>query len=91
MNARRRSFGKAHRTSPKGRHYGSRHEELAKVVVKDAICAYAYLGGCKGPLEADHIVPWVHGGESTLENMRPMCRRHNRKRGGQTRRTRRVF
>jgi len=46
----------------------------------NAECAWAYKGGCDGPLEADHIVPRSKGGQSTKENLRPLCRHHNRSR-----------
>jgi HNH endonuclease len=37
-------------------------------------------GGCCGSthrLELDHVVPWARGGESTVENLRLTCHRHN--------------
>lgn len=50
----------------------------------NATCAFVDRGGCAGPLEADHIVPRSQGGLSTKENLRPLCRRHNRQRGIET-------
>ncbi len=29
-------------------------------------------------LEIDHVTPWAHGGETRLENLRLLCRAHNR-------------
>jgi hypothetical protein len=37
-------------------------------------------GGCCGSthrLELDHVVPWARGGETTVENLRLTCSRHN--------------
>jgi hypothetical protein len=37
-------------------------------------------GGCCGSthrLELDHLVPWARGGETTVENLRLTCSRHN--------------
>ena len=77
---KRRAFHRGYASSPPGR-YSYQHQVLAKVVTMNAQCAYAYKGGCDGPLEADHIVPRDAGGESTRDNLRALCRRHNRKRG----------
>jgi hypothetical protein len=30
-------------------------------------------------LQVDHIIPWVHGGKSTLDNSRLLCEYHNAK------------
>lgn len=64
---------------PKSRGY--KHDVWAKAVkAKGDGCALAYLGGCDGGLEADHIVPLELGGTYDLENGRVLCRRHNRTR-----------
>ena len=54
------------------------------MVTMNAECAYAHMGGCAGPMEADHIMPRSQGGESTIDNLRPLCRRHNTQRGIET-------
>ncbi len=82
--AKRRQFGRGYAPNPPSGRYSSQHQRLAKVVTMNATCAMAHMGGCYGPLEADHIVPRSRGGESTLENLRPLCRRHNRRRGNET-------
>jgi 5-methylcytosine-specific restriction endonuclease McrA len=84
MKPRRRVFGRGYASkAPSGR-YSSQHQRLAKVVTMNATCAWVDRGGCDGPLEADHIVPRIEGGESSRENLRPLCRRHNRQRGIET-------
>jgi len=40
-------------------------------------CAWAHRGGCRGPLQADHIIPAFAGGAATLANYQLLCRRHN--------------
>jgi len=85
--ARRRQFGRGYSPNPPPGRYSYQHQQLAKVVTMNAACALAHLGGCDGPLEADHIVPRDAGGESTIENLRPLCRRHNRKRGNEYRKS----
>ena len=67
---------------------GYRHQQLAKKVKAEAQgrCAWAQMGGCHGPLEADHIIPVAWGGLNVIENYRALCQRHNRWRGGKTRR-----
>ena len=37
-----------------------------------------YCGTEDGPMEIDHIIPQIKGGENTLENVRVACRRCNR-------------
>lgn len=32
-------------------------------------------------LEYDHIEPWSKGGENTIENLRLLCKKHNRSKG----------
>lgn len=78
--AKRRVFNRGYSSSPPSR-YSYQHQVLAKVVTMNAQCALAHMGGCDGPLEADHIVPRDAGGQSTRDNLRPLCRRHNRRRG----------
>jgi hypothetical protein len=48
---------------------------------------HSNLGDCDGPIEAGHILPHAWDGESTLENLRPECRHHNRKFGGRIRKS----
>jgi 5-methylcytosine-specific restriction endonuclease McrA len=84
VKPRRRVFGRGYGPrSPSGR-YSYRHRVLAREITRDAACAFADRGGCDGPIEADHIVPRDWGGESSRENLRPLCRRHNRRRGIET-------
>lgn len=48
------------------------------LVVRDRHCTYE---GCDRPsqwCEAHHIEPWSTGGETSLENLRLLCRRHHR-------------
>jgi hypothetical protein len=87
MKAKRRTFGKGYRSvsqAPDSRR-SNQHRVLAKIVTKDAVCAWAHLGDCDGPIEAGHILPHAWDGESTLDNLRPECRHHNRKFGGRIR------
>ena len=35
----------------------------------------------KRNLEYDHVIPWSGGGESTVENLRLLCQKHNRQKG----------
>lgn len=84
MKPRRRQFGKGYGPKTVPGRYSHYHRMLAKEVTMNATCAFADQGGCDGPLEADHIVPRSQGGESTRENLRPLCRRHNRRRGIET-------
>lgn len=78
--AKRRVFGRGYGSNPPSGRYSYQHQVLAKVVTMNAVCALKDET-CAGPLEADHIVPRDAGGQSTLENLRPLCRRHNRRRG----------
>ena len=48
-------------------------------------CAWAYKGGCKGPLHLDHIRPLSLGGTRTEENEQLLCRYHNTSKGGRNR------
>ena len=65
---------------------GSRHipaEVKRAVWARDGgRCAFVAEGGrrCdeRGFLEFDHIVPFAAGGEATVENLRLLCRVHNR-------------
>ncbi len=53
------------------------------IVVRDRHCRHP--AGCDVPAEdcqIDHIVEYGDGGETTLENGRPLCRLHNRRRPG---------
>jgi 5-methylcytosine-specific restriction endonuclease McrA len=89
MKPRRRQFGRGYGPgSPSGR-YSWYHRKLAREVVANAVCAWVDRGGCDGPLEADHILPRDWGGQSTRENLRPLCRRHNRQRGVETKKQKR--
>lgn len=81
----RRQFGRGYGSRPVRRADSHYHRVLAKEITMNATCAFASRGGCSGDLEADHIVPWSQGGESTRENLRPLCQHHNRERGVQTR------
>jgi len=83
MKAKRRQFNRGYAPNPPTGRYSHYHHMMR--LPKDAVCAYAHLGGCDGPLEKDHIVPRDAGGESTVENIRPLCRRHNRQRGNEYR------
>jgi 5-methylcytosine-specific restriction endonuclease McrA len=38
-----------------------------------------YCGNTRGPFHADHVYPYVKGGETTPENMVTACERCNRK------------
>lgn len=42
------------------------------------VCVYC---GAERPIEIDHIVPYVRGGPSTVENLQPLCRPCNRRKG----------
>lgn len=35
--------------------------------------ACAYCGATEGPFHLDHIIPWAHGGEHSLENLTVAC------------------
>jgi len=84
VKPRRRQFGRGYAPRPPSGRYSHYHRLLAKEITKDAVCVWADQGDCDGPIEADHIVPRDWGGESSRENLRPMCRRHNRRRGVET-------
>lgn len=66
------------------RRHDHRHAKMAKLVqARGGGCAFAWKGGCHGPLEADHVLPLALGGTSTLDNYRLLCERHNRQGGAQ--------
>lgn len=44
-------------------------------------CAWAHLGGCKGTLTGDHILPLSKGGKTERGNVRLLCLHHNSARG----------
>jgi hypothetical protein len=65
------------------------HREAIPAAVKRAVwerdqgrCTWPLdAGGCCGTthgLELDHVDPWSTGGEPTVENLRLLCRHHNR-------------
>jgi len=60
--------------------YGWKHQKIAKEILgSGAQCAKAYLGDCKGRLQAAHIIPWDPGNGTYRSNYRPLCQRHNLK------------
>lgn len=87
MKAKRRSFGRRYKPRSKSL-YGYNHQLIAKQVVKNASCAMAHLGGCEGPLQADHIIPLSLGGTTDPTNYQALCQRHNIAKGGANRRRR---
>lgn len=40
--------------------------------------------GAEGQLERDHVVPLIHGGPNTLDNIQPLCHACNVRKGSQT-------
>jgi 5-methylcytosine-specific restriction endonuclease McrA len=48
-------------------------------------CAWAWKGGCHGPLHLDHIRPRSLGGPAIEENEQLLCERHNISKGGRNR------
>jgi len=48
--------------------------------VRDRMCAHPYCEEPAARCEADHIVQWAFGGETTQENGRLLCAHHNRMR-----------
>lgn len=40
--------------------------------------------GSTGQIEADHIIPIAKGGRHSSENLQPLCRKHNSKKGTQS-------
>jgi len=48
-------------------------------------CAMRYLGGCRGPIHLDHILPRSMGGTNTPENSQLLCQYHNIRKGGANR------
>jgi 5-methylcytosine-specific restriction endonuclease McrA len=57
-----------------------------RVLREQRACAMAHLGGCDGPLQADHIIPLSMGGTRGIENYQVLCRKHNISKGGANRR-----
>ena len=59
------------------------NEEAATLVRRDGM--RCFIDGhpieSEADLEFDHIKPIAAGGETTLENLAPVCRRHNRQKG----------
>jgi 5-methylcytosine-specific restriction endonuclease McrA len=76
--------GKAWARQPASRrdHYSDpEYVRNRRIVLADSpTCAYP---GCYAPATtADHIRPVSQGGDNSIENLRPMCRRHNEQLGG---------
>ncbi|HTO91669.1 MAG TPA: HNH endonuclease signature motif containing protein [Candidatus Sulfotelmatobacter sp.] len=84
----RRKFGAGtrRRATPRGASANPRHIPVQvrhQVWLRDGgRCTFVSLTGrrcdCTGPLEFDHVVPVARGGESTADNLRLLCRAHNR-------------
>ena len=77
-------------TTPVRRHYkdqhGYAHQQRAKRMIKASpYCAWAYKGGCHGPLTLDYVIPLSLGGQATDENAQILCMRHNVAKGGANR------
>jgi hypothetical protein len=52
--------------------------QRAALLVRDGGCVFP---GCDRPLawcEAHHLVHWLHGGPTDLENLALLCRAHHR-------------
>lgn len=47
------------------------------LMVREAVCVAAGLGGCEGQLECDHIWPKSQGGPFVVENGAFLCTRHH--------------
>jgi 5-methylcytosine-specific restriction endonuclease McrA len=66
--------------------YDSAHQQRRKARLKAGEgCALRYLGGCRGDLHLDHIVPLSMGGRAVAENEQILCQRHNISKGGANR------
>src|SRR6266545_604083 len=66
------------------KNYPHSYQELRAEVLAEGRCCVCGGGPrVKDPLEVDHIVPIKLGGTHALENMRPMHRSHNRRRGAE--------
>ena len=48
-------------------------------------CAMRHLGGCRGELHLDHIIPLSLGGRTGSDNEQILCARHNIRKGGRNR------
>jgi hypothetical protein len=49
-----------------------------QVVAVNRTCAFPYCDRSADNLDLDHIVEHAHGGETSSENLAPLCRRHHR-------------
>src|SRR6266545_3619824 len=68
------------------KNYPHSYQELRAEVLAEGKCCVCGGGPkVKDPLEVDHIVPIELGGTHARENLRPMHRSHNRKRGAELR------
>lgn len=55
------------------------------MITPTSICAWAYKGGCHGPLQLDYIIPLSLGGVPTKDNAQVLCAKHNIAKGGRNR------
>ncbi|WP_307836385.1 HNH endonuclease signature motif containing protein [Arthrobacter tumbae] len=45
--------------------------------IKNPTCIHPGCNRSSWSCEIDHIIPWVHGGETSLTNLGPRCKRHH--------------
>ncbi len=57
---------------------------LKKAVIERDKCMCRYCGKLEIVLTLDHIIPYIQGGESTLENLVVSCKSCNSKKNGRT-------
>jgi hypothetical protein len=66
-----------------GRRSGRASTDLTKLVLATYgnVCHLRMAGCTKVATTKDHVVPYSHGGDDSIENFRPACRSCNSKRG----------
>ena len=76
-------WAKKSRGTPKNNYPHSYQELRVEVLAGGRCCVCGGGPTMKDPLEVDHIVPIELGGTHARENLRPMHRSHNRRRGAE--------
>jgi hypothetical protein len=83
QRAKRRGIGAKPRKTPRPAKPDTITAELTRALFarSEGRCEWTFESGerCNSPvlLERDHVLPRAHGGPTTLENMRVLCKSHN--------------